>query len=153
MQIQQHRSQNTYQHGAFPDQRGRFGEFGGKFVPESLMAPLAELEQAYKEAQRDPAFKNELNELLRIYVGRPTSLYYVPRFSQLVASGVKVYLKREDLAHTGAHKINNALGQGLLARRMGKKTHHRRNRRGPAWRGDSDGLRDARSGLYCLYGR
>lgn len=121
MQIQQHRSQNTYQHGAFPDQRGRFGEFGGKFVPESLMAPLAELEQAYHEAQRDPAFKRELDELLRIYVGRPTSLYYVPRFSQLVAPGVKVYLKREDLAHTGAHKINNALGQGLLARRMGKK--------------------------------
>ena len=85
------------------------------------MAPLAELEQAYGEAQRDPAFKRELDELLRIYVGRPTSLYYVPRFSQLVAPDVKVYLKREDLAHTGAHKINNALGQGLLAKRMGKK--------------------------------
>ena len=121
MQIQQNRSQSTYQHGAFPDQRGRFGEFGGKFVPESLMAPLAELEQAYNEAQHDPAFKRELDELLRVYVGRPTSLYYVPRFSQLVAPGVKVYLKREDLAHTGAHKINNALGQGLLAKRMGKK--------------------------------
>lgn len=121
MQIQQHHPQNTYQHEAYPDQRGRFGEFGGKFVPESLMAPLAELEEAYAEAQDDPTFKRELDELLRIYVGRPTSLYYVPRFSQLVASGVKVYLKREDLAHTGAHKINNALGQGLLARRMGKK--------------------------------
>ena len=120
MQIQQH-SQNTYQHGAYPDQRGRFGDFGGKFVPESLMAPLAELEQAYGEAQSDPAFKRELDELLHTYVGRPTSLYYVPRFSQLVAPDVKVYLKREDLAHTGAHKINNALGQGLLARRMGKK--------------------------------
>jgi tryptophan synthase beta chain len=120
MQIQQH-SQNTYQHEAYPDQRGRFGEFGGKFVPESLMAPLAELEQAYGEAQRDPAFKRELDELLRTYVGRPTSLYYVPRFSQLVAPDIKVYLKREDLAHTGAHKINNALGQGLLAKRMGKK--------------------------------
>jgi tryptophan synthase beta chain len=121
MQTHHHLSQNTYQHGAFPDQRGRFGDFGGKFVPESLMAPLAELEQAYGEAQRDPAFKRELDDLLREYVGRPTPLYYVPRFSQMVAPGVKIYLKREDLAHTGAHKINNSLGQGLLAKRMGKK--------------------------------
>ncbi|HVU70036.1 MAG TPA: tryptophan synthase subunit beta [Ktedonobacteraceae bacterium] len=121
MQIQHHQSQSTYQHGVYPDQRGRFGEFGGKFVPESLMAPLAELEQAYAAIQRDPSFKRELDDLLREYVGRPTSLYYVPRFSQLVAPDVKVYLKREDLAHTGAHKINNALGQGLLAKRMGKK--------------------------------
>lgn len=121
MQIQHHQSQSTYQHGVYPDQRGRFGEFGGKFVPESLMAPLAELEQAYAAIQRDPSFKRELDDLLREYVGRPTSLYYVPRFSQLVAPDVKVYLKREDLAHTGAHKINNALGQGLLAKRMSKK--------------------------------
>ncbi len=85
------------------------------------MAPLAELEEAYATIQRDPSFKQELDDLLREYVGRPTSLYYVPRFSQLVAPNVKVYLKREDLAHTGAHKINNALGQGLLAKRMGKK--------------------------------
>src|SRR5579885_2076313 len=120
MQIQQH-SHTTYQHGAYPDQRGRFGDFGGKFVPESLMAPLAELERAYHEARQDPAFQKELGDLLRTYVGRPTSLYYVPRFSQLVAPGVKVFLKREDLAHTGAHKINNALGQGLLAKRMGKQ--------------------------------
>jgi len=121
MQIQHHQPQTTYQHGAYPDARGRFGEFGGKFVPESLMAPLAELEQAYQEARQDPAFQRELNDLLRTYVGRPTSLYYVPRFSQAVAPNVKVYLKREDLAHTGAHKINNALGQGLLAKRMGKQ--------------------------------
>jgi tryptophan synthase beta chain len=121
MQTHHYLPQNTYQHEAFPDQRGRFGDFGGKFVPESLMAPLAELELAYNEARRDPAFQRELDDLLREYVGRPTTLYYVPRFSQLVAPGVKVYLKREDLAHTGAHKINNALGQGLLAKRMGKK--------------------------------
>jgi tryptophan synthase beta chain len=121
MQIQQHLPQATYQHAVYPDARGRFGEFGGKFVPESLMAPLTELEQAYHEARQDPAFQKELDELLRTYVGRPTPLYYVPRFSQLVAPGVKVYLKREDLAHTGAHKINNALGQGLLAKRMGKQ--------------------------------
>src|SRR6266849_2256021 len=121
MQIQQHTLQTTYQHGVFPDQRGRFGDFGGKFVPESLMAPLAELELAYAQVQRDPKFTRELDDLLREYVGRPTTLYYVPRFSQLVSPGVKVYLKREDLAHTGAHKINNALGQGLLAKRMGKR--------------------------------
>jgi tryptophan synthase beta chain len=121
MQIQEHLPQNTYQHGVYPDQRGRFGEFGGKFVPESLMAPLAELEQAYNEARQDSAFQKELSDLLRTYVGRPTSLYYVPRFSQLVGPDIKVYLKREDLAHTGAHKINNALGQGLLAKRMGKQ--------------------------------
>lgn len=121
MHIQQHQIRTTYQHEAYPDQRGRFGKFGGKFVPESLMAPLAELEQAYNEARQDTRFQRELDELLRTYVGRPTPLYYVPRFSRLVAPDVKVYLKREDLAHTGAHKINNALAQGLLARRMGKK--------------------------------
>src|SRR5579875_3170386 len=121
MQIQQHLPQNTYRHGAYPDERGRFGDFGGKFVPESLMAPLAEVEQAYREATQDQAFQKELSDLLRTYVGRPTPLYYMPRFSQMVAQDVKVYLKREDLAHTGAHKINTALGQGLLAKRMGKQ--------------------------------
>lgn len=121
MQIHQHLSPQQYQHGAYPDARGRFGAFGGKFVPESLMAPLAALEQAYREAWQDQAFQHELSDLLRTYVGRPTPLSFAPRFSQLVAPGVRVYLKREDLAHTGAHKINNALGQGLLARRMGKQ--------------------------------
>ncbi len=111
----------TYQHGLYPDERGRFGAFGGKFVPESLVAALAELETAYHEASNDAAFQAELQAQLSSFVGRPTSLHYVPRFSQMVAPGVKIYLKREDLAHTGAHKINNALGQGLLAKRMGKK--------------------------------
>jgi tryptophan synthase beta chain len=111
----------AYQHNYYPDQRGRFGAFGGKFVPESLMAPLAELETAYEEALLDADFQAELHKYQRTYVGRPTALTYVPRFSALVGPDVKVYLKREDLAHTGAHKINNALGQGLLARRMGKK--------------------------------
>ena len=118
MQIQQ---QATYQHHLYPDERGRFGPFGGKFVPESLIAALTELEKAYQEAQNDPTFQEELRAQLSSFVGRPTTLHYVPRFSQMVAPGVKVYLKREDLAHTGAHKINNALGQGLLAKRMGKK--------------------------------
>ncbi len=111
----------AYRHNYFPDERGRFGSFGGKFVPESLMAALTELEHAYQEARSDTAFLAELHAQLVSFVGRPTSLHYVPRFSQLVAPGVRVYLKREDLAHTGAHKINNALGQGLLARRMDKR--------------------------------
>jgi tryptophan synthase beta chain len=111
----------AYQHNLYPDERGRFGPFGGKFVPESLMAALAELENAYEAALNDPAFQAELQAQLVSFVGRPTTLHYVPRFSQMVAPGVKIYLKREDLAHTGAHKINNALGQGLLAKRMGKR--------------------------------
>ena len=111
----------TYQHNLYPDERGRFGPFGGKFVPESLMAALAELEVAYEQARNDTEFQAELQGQLSSFVGRPTTLHYVARFSQMVAPNVKIYLKREDLAHTGAHKINNALGQGLLAKRMGKQ--------------------------------
>ena len=121
MQIQNTEQSTTYQHNLYPDQRGRFGPFGGKFVPESLMAALAEMEAAYEDAQQDTAFQEELRQELFSYVGRPTTLHYVPRFSAMVAPGIKVYLKREDLAHTGAHKINNALGQGMLAKRMGKQ--------------------------------
>ncbi len=119
--MQELKQQPAYQHNLYPDERGRFGAFGGKFVPESLMTALAELETAYNEARGDAAFQAELRAQLASFVGRPTTLHYAPRFSQLVAPGVKVYLKREDLAHTGAHKINNALGQGLLAKRMGKQ--------------------------------
>lgn len=111
----------TYKHKLYPDACGRYGPFGGKFVPESLMLPLAELETAYKEARNDTAFQRELQALLSSFVGRPTPLHYAPRYARMVAPGIKVYLKREDLAHTGAHKINNALGQGLLAKRMGKR--------------------------------
>src|SRR6516225_7402611 len=89
----------AYQHQFYPDQRGRFGPFGGKFVPESLMPPLAELEAAYEEALLDAAFQAELRDYQSNYVGRPTALTYVPRFSKLVGPDVKVYLKREDLAH------------------------------------------------------
>ena len=99
---------------------GRFGAYGGRYVPETLMAALVELEQAYEEAKADPAFQAELAGLLADYAGRPTPLYYCKRLSEELG-GAKIYLKREDLLHTGAHKINNALGQGLLARRMGKK--------------------------------
>src|SRR3954447_22424065 len=99
---------------------GRFGVYGGRYVPETLMAALEELEAAYAEAQKDEAFQAELAGLLKDYVGRPTPLYYAKRLSEQLG-GAKIYLKREDLLHTGAHKINNALGQGLLARRMGKQ--------------------------------
>jgi len=121
LQIQQNQGANIYHHDIYPDERGRYGQFGGKFVPESLISALTELESAYQDACQDPIFQTELQMQLHSFVGRPTTLHYVPRFSQMVAPGVKVYLKREDLAHTGAHKINNALGQGLLAQHMGKK--------------------------------
>jgi tryptophan synthase beta chain len=103
-----------------PDAHGRFGAYGGQYVPETLMAALAELEAAYRAARSDPAFEAELAGLLRTYVGRPTPLYHAKRLTA-EAGGAQIYLKREDLAHTGAHKINNALGQALLAVRMGKK--------------------------------
>ncbi|MGC2399441.1 MAG: tryptophan synthase subunit beta [Acidobacteriaceae bacterium] len=99
---------------------GRFGAYGGRYVPETLMAALEELEQAYAEAQADPLFRAELKQLLADYAGRPTPLYFAERLTHQLA-GAKIYLKREDLLHTGAHKINNCLGQGLLARRMGKR--------------------------------
>ncbi len=99
---------------------GRFGVYGGRYVPETLMAALEELEAAYADAQKDAAFQAELDDLLHNYCGRPTPLYYAKRLSESLG-GAKIYLKREDLLHTGAHKINNALGQGLLARRMGKQ--------------------------------
>ncbi len=105
---------------ALPDARGRFGPYGGRFVPETLMHPLEELTQAYRAAREDPEFHRELQHLLRTYVGRPTPLFFARRLTEHLG-GAKIYLKREDLCHTGAHKINNALGQALLAKRMGKK--------------------------------
>jgi tryptophan synthase beta chain len=116
---QQIDARSAYQHNLYPDARGRYGEFGGRFVPESLMAALDELEQAYAAARADVPFTALLAQQERTYTGRPTPLYLAERLSQRV--GARVYLKREDLAHTGAHKINNALGQGLLAARMGKR--------------------------------
>jgi tryptophan synthase beta chain len=103
-----------------PDAGGHFGTFGGRYVPEVLMSPLEELEQTYLEARADPGFRKELDDLLHNYAGRPTPLYFARRLSEQLG-GARIYLKREDLLHTGAHKINNCLGQVLLARRMGKK--------------------------------
>ncbi len=104
----------------YPDARGRFGPYGGRYVPETLMAPLEELERAYAEARADKSFRNELDALLRDFAGRPTPLQFAARLTDHLG-GPRIYLKREDLLHTGAHKINNCLGQGLLAVRMGKR--------------------------------
>ncbi len=105
---------------AQPDAKGHFGPYGGVFVPETLMTALEELTQAYESARKDPEFRRELNQLLAEFVGRPTPLYLAERLTAQLG-GAKIYLKREDLVHTGAHKINNAMGQIILARRMGKK--------------------------------
>ncbi len=107
------------QNNPLPDKYGKFGPYGGQFVPETLMPALDELIKAYEEAQRDPDFVAELEHLLSTYVGRPSPLTYAKRLSESLG-GARIYLKREDLVHSGAHKINNALGQALLARRMGK---------------------------------
>lgn len=100
--------------------KGRFGRFGGQFVPETLMTALKELDEAYDQYKDDEDFQNELRYYLKNYVGRETPLYFAERLTEH-CGGAKIYLKREDLNHTGAHKINNALGQALLAKRMGKK--------------------------------
>ena len=105
---------------SLPDRRGHFGIFGGKYVPETLMTPLKELEEAYLSARKDIHFQKEMGSYLRDYAGRPTPLYFAKRLTEELR-GAKIYLKREDLTHTGSHKINNSLGQAFLARRMGKK--------------------------------
>src|SRR5262245_63645445 len=102
-----------------PDARGHFGPYGGRYVPETLMHPLQELQEEYARAHADPEFKRELDYYLKEFCGRPTPLYFAERLTRELG-GPKIYLKREDLLHTGAHKINNCIGQVLLARRMGK---------------------------------
>src|SRR3977135_2880342 len=104
----------------WPDARGRFGPYGGRYVPETLVAPLEELEHAYEVARKDPKFQSELDSLLKNFAGRPTPLQFASRLTEHLG-GPRIYIKREDLLHTGAHKINNCLGQGLLAVRMGKR--------------------------------
>jgi tryptophan synthase beta chain len=105
---------------ALPNKKGRFGPYGGAYVPETLVSALSELSEAYVSAKQDPLFKKEILDTLKNYVGRPTALYFAERLSKQLG-GPKIYLKREDLCHTGAHKINNTIGQVLLAKRMGKK--------------------------------
>ena len=101
----------------FPDSKGHFGKFGGKYVIETLMPALQELETLYEQVQKDPKFKEDLNYYLKHYVGRPTALYFAERLTNHLG-GAKIYLKREDLTHTGAHKINNTIGSALLTQRL-----------------------------------
>ena len=112
------RQLNTYKAG--PDEHGRFGQFGGRFVAETLMPLILDLEKAYGRAKADPSFQKEIDDYAKHYVGRPSPLYFAPRLTEALG-GAKIYFKREELNHTGAHKINNCMGQILLARRMGKR--------------------------------
>ncbi len=130
-----------------PDQQGRFGKFGGRFVPETLMFALDQLTEAYEKAIADPAFHQQLEHLYRHYVGRPSPLYFAERLSHL-CGGAKIFLKREDLNHTGAHKINNALGQALLTLRMGK--HRVIAETGAGQHGVATATACARFGLECV---
>ncbi|NBD15768.1 MAG: tryptophan synthase subunit beta [Cyanobacteria bacterium] len=136
----------------YPDAMGRFGQFGGKYVPETLMPALAELETAFKQYRDDPSFNAELQHLLQDYVGRPSPLYFAERLSAHYAkpdgSGPQIYLKREDLNHTGAHKINNAIAQVLLAKRMGKERIIAET--GAGQHGVATATACARFGLECL---
>lgn len=131
----------------FPDSFGRFGIFGGKYVPETLMNALTELEACFHKYAFDPSFKDEYLALLQAYSGRPTSLYYAENLSKFWGGQAKIYLKREDLNHTGAHKINNALGQALLAKKMGKK--HLIAETGAGQHGVATATVAARFGLAC----
>src|ERR1700733_12554226 len=130
-----------------PDAHGHFGPYGGRYVPETLMHPLQELEDEYFRSQNDPEFKRELAYYLREFVGRPTPLYFAERLTRELG-GAKIYLKREDLLHTGAHKINNALGQILLAQRMGKKRIIAET--GAGQHGVATATVAARAGLECV---
>ena len=130
-----------------PDARGHFGPYGGMFVPETLMTALNELTAEYEKARKDPVFQDELAYLLREYAGRPTPLYFAERLTRELG-GAKIYLKREDLLHTGAHKINNALGQIILARRMGKKRIIAET--GAGQHGVATATVAARAGLECV---
>ncbi len=132
---------------ALPDVSGRFGTFGGRYVPETLVGALDELAEQYAKACTDPSFQVELDSLLKHYVGRPSPLYYAERLSEL-CGGARIYLKREDLNHTGAHKINNTLGQALLTRRMGK--HRVIAETGAGQHGVATATACARFGLECI---
>ena len=130
-----------------PDRRGRFGKFGGLYVPETLMTPLLDLAAAYEEARKDPQFQRQFADMLRDYAGRPTGLYFAESLTRHLG-GAKIYLKREDMLHTGAHKINNVIGQALLALRMGKKRIIAET--GAGQHGTATAAVCARFGLKCV---
>jgi tryptophan synthase beta chain len=133
----------------YPDERGHFGVFGGKYVIETLMPALKELEQVFASAQKDPSFQKDLSYYLSQYVGRPTPLYYAENLTRQLG-GAKIYLKREDLNHTGAHKINNTIGSALLAQRMNKKRVIAET--GAGQHGVATATAAAWFGLECLHG-
>ena len=134
-----------------PDDTGRFGEFGGRYVPETLVAALDELETAWHDAEHDPSFLAELDELLATYVGRPTATTAAPRLTEH-AGGAAIWLKREDLAHTGAYKINNTIAQAMLTRRMGKQRLIAETGGWTTWSRHGHGLCTLRSRLHDLHG-
>src|SRR6478736_5566149 len=136
---------NSYREG--PNERGRFGIFGGRFVAETLMPLILDLERAYEEAKADPAFRAEMDGMLAHYVGRPSPLYLAERLTEHLG-GAKIYLKREELNHTGSHKVNNVLGQILLARRMGKTRIIAET--GAGQHGVATATACARFGLQCI---
>ncbi len=130
---------------------GRFGVHGGQYIPETLMNAVLELEEAYLKYKDDPEFNKELEELLNEYAGRPSRLYYAAHMTEDLG-GAKVYLKREDLNHTGSHKINNVLGQVLLAEKDGQDSCYRRDRSRTARRGDSDSGSSHGNGVRSVHG-
>jgi len=138
----------TYQQ---PNEQGYYGSFGGAYIPEMLHRNVEELRTKYLEIIYEEGFQKEFQQLLRDYVGRPTPLYLAERLSKRY--GAVIYLKREDLCHTGAHKINNTIGQILLAQRLGKKKNHSRNRGWSAWRGYRYCMCIERGRVHCVHGR
>ena len=144
---EQHAAQAKQTGYHYPDANGHFGRYGGRFVPETLMHPLAELTEAYERYLKDPAFVAELDNDLRDYVGRPSPLYHAERWSRELG-GAQIYLKREDLNHTGAHKVNNTVGQALLAKRMGKRRIIAET--GAGQHGVATATVAARLGLECI---
>jgi len=133
-----------------PSSEGYYGDFGGAYIPEMLYSNVETLKAQYIKIMQDPEFQKEFHALLNDYVGRPTPLFYAERLSKEI--GTKIYLKREDLCHTGAHKINNTIGQILLAKRLGKKKNNCRNRCWPTWCGNGNCLCIKRNGMCGLYG-
>lgn len=135
-----------------PDENGRFGDFGGRFVSETLMPLILELEEQYEIAKTDETFWAEMHDLWTHYVGRPSPLYFAERLTDKLG-GAKVYMKRDELNHTGAHKINNVLGADYSCPTHGQETHHRRDGRRSARRGNSDSLRQVWVEMCGLHGR
>ena len=136
---------------AYPDAEGRFGDYGGRYVAETLMPLVLELNGAYEAARADPGFQGELDGYLKHYVGRPSPMYLAARLTEHFG-GAKIYFKRDELNHTGAHKINNCMGQILLAHADGPHPYHRRDRRRPAWRRHRHRLRPLRPAVRYLHG-